>query len=72
MIDFLLFFTKFTQVVPLKSKNVPDVIQSMQDCLKLMRNMPNLRNTDKQMQHAKTHHRVSIALLGSLIVESSK
>ena len=29
-------FTKFTQVVPLKSKQIPDVLAGLQECLKLM------------------------------------
>ena len=33
-------FTKFTQVVPLQSKDIPDVIQGMRECLKLMRRIP--------------------------------
>ena len=33
-------FTKFTQVVPLKSKSIPDVIEGMKQCLKLMRKPP--------------------------------
>jgi hypothetical protein len=41
-------FTKFTQVVPLKSKSIPDVIQGMKECLKLMRRTPKSMYMDSE------------------------
>jgi hypothetical protein len=70
MVDFLLpFFTKFTQVVPLQSKNVPDVIQGMKACLKLMRKMPNLCNADKcKMRRCNTRIRIIVFPLLFLVL----
>jgi len=41
-------FTKFTQVVPLKSKSIPDVIEGMKQCLKLMRRTPKSMYMDSE------------------------
>ena len=41
-------FTKFTQVVPLKSKSIPDVIEGMKQCLKLMRKPPKSMYMDSE------------------------
>jgi hypothetical protein len=41
-------FTKFTQVVPLKSKKDPDVIEGMKQCLKLMRHPPKSMYMDSE------------------------
>ena len=41
-------FTKFTQVVPLKSKSIPDVIEGMKQCLKLMRRAPKSMYMDSE------------------------
>jgi len=41
-------FTKFTQVVPLKSKTIPDVIEGMKECLKLMRKPPQSMFMDSE------------------------
>ena len=41
-------FTKFTQVVPLKSKSIPDVIEGMKQCLKLMKRMPQSMYMDSE------------------------
>jgi hypothetical protein len=41
-------FTKFTQVVPLKSKSIPDVIEGMKQWLKLMRRTPKSMYMDSE------------------------
>ena len=41
-------FTKFTQVVPLKTKSIQGVIEGMKQCLKLMRKTPKSMYMDSE------------------------
>ena len=41
-------FTKFTQVVPVKTKHDHDIIPAMKECFKLMRKLPKSMYMDSE------------------------